>query len=103
MPCYMIHPEGGGTAFLCGDLGPHCGDANCGDVGTHLCDYPVGNGKTCDMPLCHGHAFEAAPEIHYCPGHALMWREFRERKENWFKHCPYCGREIHDGSVGASI
>ena len=76
--CYTIHMNGGGKAFLCGDLGPHCGDANCGDVGTLLCDFPVSNGKTCDMPLCDAHAFEAAPEIHYCHGHALMWREFRE-------------------------
>ncbi|MGO4700240.1 hypothetical protein [Dyella sp. 2RAB6] len=77
MPCYSIHRKDGGKAILCGDLGPHCGDANCGDVGTYLCDYPVGDDKTCDMPLCHGHAFEAAPNIHYCPGHALLWREFR--------------------------
>lgn len=30
------------------------------------------------MPLCHGHAFEVAPNMHYCPGHELMWREFKE-------------------------
>ncbi len=77
MTCYRIHLEGGGLGFLCGEFGPHCGDSNCMDIGTYLCDYPVGDDKTCDMPLCHGHAFEAAPEIHYCPGHALMWREFR--------------------------
>lgn len=79
MPCYIINMKGGGRGFLCGNLDlPHCGDANCMDVGEYLCDFPVSNGKTCDMPLCHGHAFEAAPNIHYCPGHALMWREFRE-------------------------
>lgn len=78
MSCYTINLKGGGKAFLCGDLGDHCGDANCGDVGEYLCDYPVGDGRTCDMPLCHGHAFEAAPDIHYCPGHTLLWREFRE-------------------------
>jgi len=77
MPCYIISMKGGGKAFLCGDLGPHCADHNCADVGTLLCDYPVGDGKTCDMYLCDGHAFEVAPNIHYCPGHALMWREFK--------------------------
>ena len=78
MPCYMIHLKDGGKAFLCGELGPHCSDANCGDVGTFLCDFPVSDGKTCEAPLCRGHAFEAAPNVHYCPGHALLWREFRE-------------------------
>lgn len=78
MACYTIHLEGGGTAFLCGKLGPHCGDANRRDVGEYLCDFPVSDGRTCDMPLCHRHAFEAAPGLHYCPGHTTLWREFRE-------------------------
>lgn len=78
MSCYTIHLPNGGFGFLCGRFGPHCGDANCGDVGTFLCDFPVADGKTCDMALCDMHAFEAAPEIHYCPGHVLLWREFRE-------------------------
>lgn len=78
MTCYVIHLGNGDKAFLCGDLGPHCGDAKCMDLGANLCDFPVSDGKTCDMPLCHGHAFEAAPGVHYCPGHALMWREFRD-------------------------
>ncbi len=78
MPCYTINLEGGGKAFLCGDLGDHCADSNCGDVSGYLCDYPVGNDKTCDAPLCHGHAFEVAPNIHYCPGHTTLWREFKE-------------------------
>jgi len=78
MPCYIMHMSNGGMAFLCGDLGPHCSDAKCEDVGTFLCDYPVGDDKTCDAYLCKHHAFEVAPNIHYCPGHALMWREFKE-------------------------
>ena len=76
MTCYQIHTKHGGMAFLCGDLGPTCGDARCADVGTLLCDFPIGVGKTCNMPLCEAHAFEVAPDLHYCPGHALMWRKF---------------------------
>lgn len=78
MPCYVFNTSDGGRGFICGDLGPHCGDANCSDVSANLCDFPVSDGKTCDMPLCHAHSFEVAPNTHYCPGHALMWREFRE-------------------------
>lgn len=47
------------------------------------------------MPLCHGHALEVAPEIHYCPGHALMWREFKEGggvKQELENVVPYKGR-----------
>ncbi len=78
MPCYLTRLENGSTAFLCGELGPHCGDSNCADVGENLCDFPVGGDRTCDMPLCHGHSFEVAPNLHYCPAHTTMWREFKE-------------------------
>jgi len=47
-------------------------------VGDFLCDFPVGDGKTCDRPICPDHATEIAPEIHYCAGHLLMWKEFRD-------------------------
>lgn len=65
--------------FLCGDLGPHCAAENCGAAGCDaLCDYPVGKGKTCDLPLCASHAYEVAPNVHYCPGHLTLWNAFRE-------------------------
>lgn len=78
MPCYIIEQKPEGNTFLCGRLGPHCMDSGCADVGEYLCDFPVSNGKTCDMVICHGHAFEVAPEMHYCPAHTTMWREFKE-------------------------
>lgn len=74
MPCY-IRKNGDGSMFLCGNLGPHCVD--CADSSDFLCDYPVGEGKTCDAALCPEHAQEVAPEIHYCSGHMVMWNEFR--------------------------
>lgn len=62
--------------FMCGKLGPHCSD--CMAVGDLLCDYPVGNGKTCDRVMCSTHAREIAPEIHYCDGHYAEWIKFRD-------------------------
>lgn len=76
MPCYMTRLEDGRLAHICGELGPHCGE--CSGVGDYLCDYPVGDGKTCDRPLCEHHAKEVAPEIHYCPSHWREWNEFRQ-------------------------
>jgi hypothetical protein len=77
MPCYLHPTKDGGTMFICGEFGPHC--AACGDAGdAALCDYPVGDGKTCDAALCDLHAAEVAPNIHYCPGHLTMWNAYRE-------------------------
>lgn len=64
----------GSTVHIRGDLGPHCAD--CADVGDNLCDYPVGDGKTCDRAICDTHAHEIAPNLHYCDGHYAAWREF---------------------------
>lgn len=77
MPCYIERRNDGGIMFLCGDLGQHCTADQCYAVSTHLCDYPVGDGKTCDMPLCDSHAYEVAPNLHYCQGHLILWQEFR--------------------------
>lgn len=64
--------------FLCGDLGPHCAAEKCAAVSGFLCDFPVAEGRTCDLPLCDSHAYEVAPEIHYCPGHLTLWQAFRD-------------------------
>lgn len=69
----------GQTYFMCGDesLGPHCAD--CAGFGDFLCDYPVGDNKTCDRSMCDHHATEIAPEIHYCAAHNAMWEKFKKR------------------------
>lgn len=76
MPCYIERGDDGDRMFLCGHLGPHC--SACASVSGYLCDYPVGEGKTCDLPLCDSHAYEVAPNLHYCPGHLILWKEFRD-------------------------
>lgn len=65
----------GQTIFLCGEFGPHCAD--CAGVGDILCDYPVGDGKTCDRAICSEHAVEIAPDLHYCKAHHQMWEDFK--------------------------
>lgn len=76
MGCYTFKTKDGGHGFMCGDFGPHCAD--CSQLGEFLCDYPVGDGKTCDRAICEDHANEIAPEIHYCAGHLKLWQEFRD-------------------------
>jgi len=75
MPCYFGYDAKSGMQFhICGDLGPHC--AECADVGVNLCDYPVGDNKTCDRTLCENHSNDIAPNMHYCKAHFIMFCEF---------------------------
>ncbi|WP_199031422.1 hypothetical protein [Ralstonia sp. ASV6] len=76
---YCAAKEGsvGQRMFLCGDFGPHCAD--CAAVGSFLCDYPVGDGKTCDRSMCGEHAHEIGPELHYCAPHYKMWQDFKDK------------------------
>lgn len=54
MGCYAIRENGKTIGFICGDLGEHC--IECGAIADSLCDYLVGNDKTCDRHLCEEHA-----------------------------------------------
>lgn len=77
MACYQQYDKDRKPiGFICGELGDHCSD--CGDLGSNLCDFPVGDGKTCDRLLCDFHAKQVAPDIHYCAAHYDQWREFRD-------------------------
>lgn len=64
----------GQRVFINGDLGPHC--TECTAPGENLCDYPVGNDKTCDRHLCDEHSKGVAADTHYCRDHWLMWMDY---------------------------
>lgn len=77
MTCYSIYDKYRKViGHICGELGEHCSD--CGDLGSNLCDYPVGEGKTCDRLMCDYHAKDVAPNIQYCEHHYHEWRKFKE-------------------------
>lgn len=44
----------------------------------NLCDYPVGEDKTCDRPLCDEHSFTIGTDIHYCKDHAAQWQKWNK-------------------------
>lgn len=71
---YGIDPEGP-VGFIHGDLGEPCTD--CGGVNDVLCDYPVGNGKTCDRKICEECSPPVAPNLHYCKPHRAEWERFK--------------------------
>lgn len=74
MPTYRVK-IGDGYGFLKGNLGPHC---SCGGVTAMLCDYPVGQDKTCDKRLCRECGHHIGPDTDYCGDHFKEWEMFRE-------------------------
>jgi len=44
----------------------------CGEAADFRCDAPIGNGRTCDLPLCREHKHhrpDIGSDIDYCPHH----------------------------------
>jgi len=75
MSCAIIKGESDNIIIMCGSFGSTpCRDCNI--EAEFLCDYPVGEDKTCDAPLCIDHAFEVAPGIHYCKSHYDEFKKF---------------------------
>lgn len=80
MPCYTLKINGEKSGFICGELGPHC--SSCGAPADNLCDYPVGNDKTCDRELCDSCSTLIGIDIHYCIGHLKLWNDFRANNKD---------------------
>lgn len=78
MPCHRYNTKHG-MVFIRVSRGQKMPDPcrECGDISGFLCDFPVGDGKTCDRPLCGDHAHEVAPDVHYCTPHFAEYEKFR--------------------------
>lgn len=88
MACTPIVKNGKNVGFICGDFSldeikletcVECGDNH--PAAEFLCDYPVGNDKTCDRVLCRKCAKTVGHDMHYCPTHHQEWREYQESGE----------------------
>jgi hypothetical protein len=68
-----IAPRLDGPIFLCGSIKPEpvC---RCGHAADFLCDQPMSDGKTCDLPLCYCCRVAIGEEYDLCPVHAAAWR-----------------------------
>ena len=49
---------------------------DCQSPSKYLCDYPVGEGKTCDRHMCHSCVNETGEDMHYCKTHYREWEKF---------------------------
>ena len=75
MPRYGQNYTIGNTkVHMCGEkpLPKPCGV--CGSISGFLCDGLVGEGKTCDMPLCEKCRVHQGEDTDYCPDHAYQGR-----------------------------
>lgn len=72
--CTPVRLDNGETGFICfkGRGKARIPLCNCGYMSEFLCDWPMGDGKTCDVNLCRVCALELRPELHYCPAHAEL-------------------------------
>jgi hypothetical protein len=79
-PCIRIK-----GSWMCGpgvDSAWVCSIPGCEEWSEFLCDWPMGEGKTCDAPLCSKHAAQIGPEYHLCPVHAAMFKREHGRTVN---------------------
>lgn len=51
-----------------------CCREGCGAEAEHLCDYPMGRGRTCDAPLCVDHRAAIGRNLDLCPVHLAQYR-----------------------------
>lgn len=61
-----------GPVILCGDLKVEV--CACGYASDFLCDYPVGKGKTCGLPLCEKCRHAADNDTDLCRLHRAEFR-----------------------------
>lgn len=69
--------------FICGeDLEVSEEDlcSACGAIGEYACDFPIGDGRTCDAVLCSKHAYQVGPNTHFCEFHFREYERWRKDK-----------------------
>ncbi|MFC6197789.1 hypothetical protein [Ponticaulis profundi] len=65
----------GGPIFIHGDFETdQCAD--CSRESKYLCDYPVGDDKTCDRMMCKSHSHHIGGDVHYCEFHFYEWTKY---------------------------
>ncbi|QNI34504.1 hypothetical protein H7849_11775 [Alloacidobacterium dinghuense] len=70
MPCHPYVDEQG-HVFLINCREPRLPACEfCGKTAPKLCDFPTGNGKTCDATICDACAKSVGFDRDYCPAHA---------------------------------
>ena len=70
MPCERLVGSDGSVIMICSrGRKPVTPCYYCGKPMTSLCDYPVGEGKTCDRPMCNKCKTKIGPDLDVCQEH----------------------------------
>lgn len=86
MACEFFRSDDGKVVGVMCSRGPKKRCVYCGKPMTKLCDYPLEDGKTCDVPMCSACATHIGDDLDVCrkhsDGHAVEktlrggeWRE----------------------------
>ena len=65
----FVMPPRAAPIFLCGQKVAQEPFCNCGHTSEMLCDYPIGDGKTCDLPVCWCCSRHIAEDMDLCTIH----------------------------------
>lgn len=82
-----------GLMFLDGEgVVPCC---RCGAPAEHECDFIVGQGKSCDLPLCGEHAIrQSGEDVDFCPSHHAVAHGPAEPAECRTTHAEHARRVV---------
>ncbi|EGR4213423.1 hypothetical protein NTH44_003596 [Vibrio metoecus] len=87
MACGSIKEKGKIIGFICGGTADDVELLTCHECGNNwpeaefICDYPVGDDKTCDRMLCKNCARVVGRDMHYCQTHYDQWKTFEESEQ----------------------
>ena len=78
MPCTTAKTAGGFAIVCSGRQAlPRC---TCGERAPLLCDWKIGEGKTCDRPICTHCTVSPALGKDLCPDHAAAWKAWKAER-----------------------
>ena len=68
--------------FICGSMEgvEYCAHKECLGFNEFLCDYPIGEERTCDYGMCVDHSNQVGEDLHYCKAHYEIWLEQKPKE-----------------------
>lgn len=76
------HYDPNSVMFICGSMEgvEYCSHTSCLGFNEFLCDYPVGENRTCDYGMCESHSNQVGEDLHYCKTHYELWLEQKPKE-----------------------
>jgi hypothetical protein len=102
MHCTYVKLPGGMSAIVCTSgrsRVKHC--TACDQVAPYLCDWKIGGGKTCDLPICAVHAEEVATDKHLCPKHSRAYQQWLTQRAQRGLSLPGGAQPAQNGAESA--